>query len=106
MDALNKADAPRPFWKSYIEAFQDIESEFVNVLENDDVAVLEWRSEGVIEGSAVSYGGVSVIESVDGKITAFRAYFDPRKLVARGAGEQISQDLTPSDVEPVAEEGQ
>ncbi|WP_275783732.1 nuclear transport factor 2 family protein [Pararhizobium gei] len=88
----SEADGPRRFWKSYIEAFQDIESEFVNVLENEDVAALEWRSEGVIDGAAVRYGGVSVIESADGKITAFRAYFDPRKLVARGNGEQVSGD--------------
>ena len=95
----SEADGPRRFWKSYIEAFQDIESEFVNVLENDNVAVLEWRSEGVMDGSTVRYGGVSVIESEKGKITAFRAYFDPRKLVARGNGGQDSEDLSPSDVE-------
>jgi acyl-CoA thioesterase FadM len=36
----------------------------------------------------------------------FEDNFDPRKLVARGNDEQVSEDLTPSDVEPAKEDGQ
>lgn len=93
-----EANGPKVFWKAYIGASQDIESEFVNILETDGVAVLEWTSEGVVGGGVVKYGGVSVIESADGRITAFRAYFDPRKLVARAKGPEGGEDLTPSDV--------
>jgi len=71
------------FWKAYRGAFSEIESEFVNVVENEGVAILEWRSDGLVDAQAVSYSGVSVIEFDGERIKAFRAYFDPRELVAR-----------------------
>lgn len=86
--------APTTFWTSYRNAFQAIESKFFNVLTSDDVAVLEWISEARIETEPVTYRGVSVLESRDGAIVAFRAYFDPRQLQSKAAS-----------VEPTIEHG-
>jgi limonene-1,2-epoxide hydrolase len=92
-----EAGGAKAFWSGYRGAFSAIESEFINVVENDGVALLEWRSDSTFDGQSVSYSGVSVIESDGDKIKAFRAYFDPRELVAKvGKGEV---DATPSDVE-------
>jgi hypothetical protein len=47
------------------------------VTEKDGTAFLEWTSHGSIDGQAFDYDGVSVLESDDDRITAFRTYFDP-----------------------------
>lgn len=65
------------FWTSYRAAFEDIRSEFRNVVEEDDLVILEWTSTGATKGGDFTYGGVSVIEYGEGGITAFRSYFDP-----------------------------
>jgi ketosteroid isomerase-like protein len=85
------------FWKRYRDAFSDIESTFLNVVENGNAAAIEWQSEGVVDGQSVSYSGVSVLEFERDQIKAFRAYFDPRELVARTGTRDL--DATPSDVE-------
>ncbi len=74
------AEGARVFWGNYREAFDEIRSDFLAVTESDGVAFLEWRSEGSRAGEKVRYGGVSVLEGKDGKITAFRTYFDPRRI--------------------------
>lgn len=95
-DGTEEQTAKR-FWKTYRDAFSDIESTFLNVVENGNAAAIEWQSEGVIDGHSVSYSGVSVLEFDGEQIKAFRVYFDPRELVAKaGASEP---DATPSDVE-------
>jgi limonene-1,2-epoxide hydrolase len=95
-DGTEEQTAKR-FWKAYRDTFSDIESTFLNVVENGNAAAIEWQSEGVIDGQSVSYSGVSVLEFGDEQIRAFRAYFDTRELAARvGASEA---DATPSDVE-------
>lgn len=68
------------FWRSYRKAFDDIQSDFRAIVENNDVAMLEWVSTGAAAGKDVRYGGVSVIEHGDGGITSFRAYFNPVAL--------------------------
>jgi ketosteroid isomerase-like protein len=50
------------------------------VTEKDGTAFLEWTSHGSIDGQAFDYDGVSVLESDDDRITAFRTYFDPRHI--------------------------
>ncbi|MBW9089731.1 nuclear transport factor 2 family protein [Rhizobium wenxiniae] len=91
--------AAKAFWTAYRAPFEEISSEFVSVAEGEGSAMLEWRSDGVIQGQAISYSGVSVLEFADDRISSFRAYFDPRELVAHVGSPQNSDDLTPSDVE-------
>lgn len=107
--AVHDADdggAAKAFWTAYRAPFEEISSEFVNVAEGEGSAMLEWRSDGVIQGQAISYSGVSVLEFADDRIASFRAYFDPRELVAHVGSPQNSDDLTPSDVELASQESQ
>lgn len=69
------------FWTSYRAAFETIRSEFRNIFEDDNVAILEWVSEGSSKEGPVHYGGVSVVEYGEGGVTAFRAYFDPTQVL-------------------------
>lgn len=68
------------FWTSYRDAFDTVRSEFRNIVDQDDLSILEWTSEGRMNGAEVRYGGVSILEHGDGGITAFRTYFDPTPL--------------------------
>lgn len=107
--AVHDADdggAARTFWTAYRAPFEEITSEFINVAEGDGSAMLEWRSDGTVRGQAVSYSGVSVLEFADDRISSFRAYFDPRELVAHVGSPQASENMTPSDVEPVSQDSQ
>ncbi|GGE89939.1 nuclear transport factor 2 family protein [Sphingomonas prati] len=73
-------DGAAAFWTAYRGTFDSIHSEFRNIVEQDGVALLEWVSEGSVDGKDVRYGGVSVIESGERGITVFRTYFDPAKI--------------------------
>lgn len=74
-------DGARRFWNAYRDSFERIHSEFHNIVENDDVAILEWTSDGrMATGDPVRYDGVSVVEFGDGGIRRFRAYFDPHEV--------------------------
>ena len=74
-------DGLREFWTSYRNTFGEMRSEFRNVFA-DEVghAALEWNTSGDTNGNDVSYDGVSLLEMEDGKVSRFRAYFDPRTI--------------------------
>jgi steroid delta-isomerase-like uncharacterized protein len=74
-------DGLREFWKGYRDTFGEMKSEFRNVFADDGGhAALEWNTSGEANGKNVSYDGVSLLEIEDGKVSRFRAYFDPRAL--------------------------
>lgn len=80
-------EGARGFWRTYRDTFQSIRSEFNHVLDNADVAFLEWTSSGTTAtGQPVSYRGVSVLEFGPQGIRAFRTYFDPRRLTEKAQG--------------------
>ena len=80
-------EGAREFWETYRDTFGEVASTFRNVIVSDGRAVLEWTTMGTsAAGAPISYEGVSILEMVDGKITRFCAYFDPRDL-----GLQIEQ---------------
>jgi ketosteroid isomerase-like protein/rubrerythrin len=69
----------REFWRAYRDSFEEIRSDFSNVVETDGTAVLEWTSRGrILGGRPIDYSGVSVIELQDGKVRRFRSYFDTK----------------------------
>ena len=71
----------RKFWTSYRDTFGEIKSEFRNVFADDaGHAALEWNTSGDANGKDVSYDGVSLLEIEDGRVSRFRAYFDPRTV--------------------------
>lgn len=74
-------DGLREFWTAYRKTFDEMKSEFHNIFADDaGRAALEWTTEGSANGNNVSYDGVSILEIKDGKVSRFRAYFDPRRL--------------------------
>jgi limonene-1,2-epoxide hydrolase len=80
-------EGARAFWEAYRDTFGEVASSFRNVIGNDGRAALEWTTTGTsAAGAPISYEGVSILEMADGKITRFRAYFDPHEL-----GLQIEQ---------------
>jgi ketosteroid isomerase-like protein len=95
-------DSATSFWTAYRGTFDEIRSTFVGVAEADGLAFLEWESEGKIEGRAISYEGVSVLEFADDEITSFRAYFDPSKLSATLPVPSHDERSNDADVENAA----
>jgi ketosteroid isomerase-like protein len=90
-------EGARVFWSAYRASFDRIHSEFRNVVESDEAALLEWRSDGrTAAGEDVSYDGVSVVEFDGARITRFRAYFDPHALSPGGARQHAARELTPT----------
>lgn len=80
-----KADT-ETFWQEYLEPFDDIATEFYNVTEDDDGAVLEWRSEGSLTGGkALHYRGVSSLSFEGDKVKAFRTYYDSAAFLSEGS---------------------
>lgn len=80
-----KADA-ESFWQEYLEPFGDIATEFFNVTEDDDGAVLEWESKGTLEGGkAIHYRGVSSLSFEGDKVKAFRTYYDSAAFLSEGS---------------------
>ena len=73
-------DGATSFWTAYRSAFDTITSSFSTILERDGRICLEWASRGVIDGQAVAYEGVSILEVAEDGIKAFRSYFDIGKL--------------------------
>ena len=81
LEPLHGKAAARAFWKQYRDAFGTIRSTFRAVVEGEGQAALEWTSTGTSRGGETfSYGGVSVLDFEDGKVTRFMAYFDPGEL--------------------------
>ena len=90
-------EGARAFWSKYRQSFDRIHSEFRNIVESDDAALLEWRSEGrTAAGDDFAYDGVSVLEFEGGTIRRFRAYFDPRALGAGAVKTDAVRALTPT----------
>src|ERR671920_461537 len=74
-------DGLREFWTSYRDTFGEMKSEFRNVFADESGhAALEWNTSAQANGNEVSYEGVSLLEIQNGKVSRFRAYFDPRTV--------------------------
>jgi predicted ester cyclase len=74
-------DGLREFWTGYRDTFGEMRSDFRNVFADEaGHAALEWNTSGEANGKDVSYDGVSLLEIADGKVSRFRAYFDPRSI--------------------------
>ena len=83
---LQGKDGARQFWQKYLSVFQQIHSKFTNVVESNGSTVLEWTSEGSLtSGESLRYQGVSIIETVNGKVRSFRTYYDSAAFLPQGA---------------------
>ena len=80
-------DGARHFWTTYRESFTRVHSEFRNIVQSDKAALLEWTTTvTTAAGLDTTYDGVSVLEFADGRISRFRAYFNPNALSAQHSG--------------------
>jgi ketosteroid isomerase-like protein len=78
-------EGARRFWQAYRDSFEQIRSDFSKVVQGENTAMLEWTSTGrVVSGEPVTYSGVSVLETRDGRVHRFRAYFDTHDLETHG----------------------
>lgn len=82
------ADGARAFWENYRNTFDEVSSEFHNKIVSERAAALEWTTEGTnAAGEPIKYSGVSILETENGRIKRFFAYFDPHRL-----GNQIKKE--------------
>ena len=95
-------DGARRFWEAYRKSFQTIRSRFHAVLESEGRIMLEWTSEcRTAAGVETWYDGVSVVETRDGRIARFSAYFDPAQLTAHPA---LETEMRPSGRAPMGDQ--
>lgn len=89
------------FWNQYLHAFDHVRSYVTNVIESDGTAILEWHATGKLAmGLPVDYCGVGFLEHKDGKIHAFRTYFDSAALLphANHAMKPFSESVGVPDI--------
>jgi ketosteroid isomerase-like protein len=86
-EPLRGTEGARRFWSHYLQAFEKIHSQFHQVTQTEDTAVLEWLSEGVMAatGQPFNYRGVSVVEHDGEKVRRFRSYYDSAVFLPGGA---------------------
>lgn len=82
-EAFHGIEGARTFWQNYRGTFREVRSTFRNQIVTDGNVALEWTTEGTNgHGKPITYDGVSILETNNGTITRFFAYFDPKHLGA------------------------
>lgn len=85
-EPLTGKEGARKFWQRYLSVFENIHSEFTNVVEGDNTTVLEWTSSGALSnGESLKYQGVSILEIANGNVQKFRSYYDSAVFLPTGA---------------------
>lgn len=84
---LRGAEGVQQFWRSYLDRFSEIRSEFSNAIVAERAVMLEWHSDGTQpDGQPISYRGVSILVLGEGgKVSEFRTYYDSAAFVAKVA---------------------
>lgn len=78
-------EGAQEFWMTYLHTFETIRSEFSNAVGDQETGVMEWTSRGQLRGGHdIEYRGVSVIESQNDRVTAFRTYYDSAAFITPG----------------------
>jgi ketosteroid isomerase-like protein len=86
LEPLKGKDGARRFWEKYLSVFEQINSEFTNIVESNGAAVLEWISKGALSTSEdIRYQGVSILEMDGERIHRFRTYYDSAAFLPQGA---------------------
>ena len=75
---LQGGSGARVFWEQYLAHFDTIRSDFVRLVDTDQLSVLEWRSQGRLRsGAAITYSGVSILDFDEGgRVRRFATYYD------------------------------
>ncbi|NAZ35611.1 nuclear transport factor 2 family protein [Rubellimicrobium sp. CFH 75288] len=65
------------FWRTYLDQFETVRSEFSHKVDGDGVLVLAWRSEGRLsDGRPIAYRGMSLAEHDGSRVTRFETTYD------------------------------
>ena len=76
------AGGAEQFWQRYLSDFEQIHSEFSYHAELDGLGLMEWTSTGQLKGGqAITYRGISVIETQGERVKAFRTYYDSAAFI-------------------------
>ncbi len=86
-EPLRGTAGAQDFWTHYLTAFEKIHSDFTQVTQTDNTAILEWISHGSMAGTGqdFNYRGISVIEHDGEKVKRFRSYYDSAVFLPGGA---------------------
>lgn len=81
-------EGARRFWRTYLDQFDRIRSDFTQMIEQDGKAALAWTSEGTLRGGhPIRYRGVSLLETEGGKVRRFETVYDSAAFLRPDAGE-------------------
>ena len=70
-------------FRQYRAQFDRLETEFTHLTGTDERAALEWRTEGtLVDGRAVTYTGVTVIDLAGDEVSGIRICYDSAALLA------------------------
>lgn len=83
---LDRAHGPTSdvaqFWKTYLDEFEQVSTDFDRVEEAGDLAVLEWTSSGALStGRPIDYRGVSVLRFEDERVARFSTFYDTAAFI-------------------------
>ena len=80
---LEGAEGVRRFWRTYLDRFGEIRTEFTSLVDGQQGSALEWISSATAsDGRPLEFAGVTLLLSKDTRITCMHVYFDPRPLLA------------------------
>jgi hypothetical protein len=82
LDASGDRTDVASFWKEYRAQFRELSTTFVDSVEGDDQAALEWVTRATLtSGRPVEFRGVTVLDLQGSGIGAVRTYFDTEALL-------------------------
>lgn len=74
------------FWRTYLDQFETVRSEFSHKVDGDGVLVLAWRSEGRLsDGRPIVYRGMSLAEHDGSRVTRFETTYDSAAFLRKPA---------------------
>lgn len=75
-------EGARAFWRTYLDQFDHIRSEFSHLIEQGGQSALVWTSTGAMKGGhPITYRGVSVLDHDGDKVRRFETIYDSAQFV-------------------------
>jgi ketosteroid isomerase-like protein len=80
--AESGVEGARRFWRTYLDQFDRVRSEFSHRIEAEGQVALVWTSEGTLKGGhPIRYRGASVLDLEGGKVRRFETVYDSAAFV-------------------------
>jgi ketosteroid isomerase-like protein len=82
LDARGERTDLAEFWREYRRSFEKLSTTFVDAVEGDDQAALEWTTAATLPGGKpVEYSGVTVLDLAPEAVARMRTYYDTAVFV-------------------------